>query len=98
MPDLVRAVVRTLLAKADHVASPVGRLCGGELTWAAMALLQARGSTCWSPTTGDCSTTSASTGAGTSRRGRSPSPDPQEGYVFLGILGELCPRRSVDGP
>ncbi|GGD09081.1 ABC-F family ATP-binding cassette domain-containing protein [Nocardioides daphniae] len=47
MPDMAPADVRTLLAKfglkADHVASPVGRLSGGERTRAAMALLQARG-------------------------------------------------------
>ncbi|MGN0065814.1 MAG: ABC-F family ATP-binding cassette domain-containing protein [Nocardioides sp.] len=47
LPDLAPADVRTLLAKfglkADHVASRVGRLSGGERTRAAMALLQARG-------------------------------------------------------
>ncbi|MBE7324648.1 ABC-F family ATP-binding cassette domain-containing protein [Nocardioides sp. Y6] len=45
--EMAPADVRTLLAKfglkADHVASPVGRLSGGERTRAAMALLQARG-------------------------------------------------------
>src|SRR5690606_17125051 len=47
VPEMTPADVRTLLAKfglkADHVASPVGRLSGGERTRAAMALLQARG-------------------------------------------------------
>ncbi len=47
VPDMAPADVRTLLAKfglkADQVASPVGRLSGGERTRAAMALLQARG-------------------------------------------------------
>jgi ATPase subunit of ABC transporter with duplicated ATPase domains len=47
LPDLAPADLRTLLAKfglkADHVASPVGRLSPGERTRAAMALLQARG-------------------------------------------------------
>ncbi|QCX26238.1 ABC-F family ATP-binding cassette domain-containing protein [Nocardioides jishulii] len=47
VPEMPPADVRTLLAKfglkADQVASPVGRLSGGERTRAAMALLQARG-------------------------------------------------------
>ncbi len=47
VPEMTPADVRTLLAKfglkADHVASRVDRLSGGERTRAAMALLQARG-------------------------------------------------------
>ncbi len=87
MPDLAPAEVRTLLAKfglkADQVSSVVGRLSPGERTRAAMALLQARGST------SSCSTSPPTTStcrrSNSSRRPWSPT------------TGRCCSSRTTGG-